>query len=145
VALYVETDGKWFNTKFETLGEDKRRERPETKTVDEINAASTDSDESTPDSDKNYTVAEANVDNPNYQNDSEYETVDVDEGQVYGTAEPEYESSPDLNPDGSIKTSESDAESDETDDVVTKRLSDLQLVLVGVVVFSLLAYIFYLI
>ena len=146
VALYVDTtDGKWFNTKFETLGEDKHRERPATKSVDEINAASTESDEPTPDPDKNYTVAEANADNPNYQNDSEYETVDVEEGQVYGTAEPQYASSPDVNPDGSIKTDESGAEPNKTDDVDTRRLSNSQLVIVGIVAFCLLAYVFYLI
>jgi len=91
---------------LETLGEDKHRERPETKSVAEINASSTEDDEPTPDPDKNYTVAKANADNPDYKNDSEYETVDVEEGQVYGTAEPEYASSPDVNPDGSIKTDE---------------------------------------
>ncbi len=146
VALYVDTtDGKWFNTQFETLGEDKRRERPETKSIAEINASSTEDDEPTPDPDKNYTVAEANADNPDYKNDSEYETVDVEEGQVYGTAEPQYASSPDVNPDGSIKTDESESESETGDDVDTKRLSDLQLVVVGVVVLSVLAYVFYLI
>ncbi|ATW88209.1 Cellobiohydrolase A (1,4-beta-cellobiosidase A) [Halohasta litchfieldiae] len=146
VSLYVDTtDGKWFNTQFETLGEDTHREQPETKSVAEINASSTEDDEPTPDPDKNYTVAEANDNNPNYQNDSEYETVDVEEGQVYGTAEPEYESSPDVNLDGSIKTDESGAELDEIDDVDTRWLSNGQLVIVGIVVFCLLAYIFYLI
>mgnify|MGYP005851814835 CR=1 FL=1 len=146
VALYVEgTDGKWFDTKFETLGEDKRRQQSETKSVDEINSSSSDNDEPTPDPDKNYTVAEANADNPAYQSDSEYETVDVEEEQMYGTAEPEYESSPDVDLDGSIKSE--DAEIEQRDDQVegTERLSNLQLVLVSVVVLCALGYVFYLI
>ncbi|MFD1643565.1 hypothetical protein [Halohasta litorea] len=140
MALYVDTtDGKWFNTKFETLGEDKHRERPATKFVDEINAASTESDEPTPDPDKNYTVAEANADNPNY------ETVNVSKDRVYRTAEPEYESSPDVNPDGSIKTDELAERVGADEDVDTRRLSNGQLAIAGIVVFCLLAYVFYLI
>jgi len=146
VALYFETtDRKWFNTEFETIGENKRRERPDTLSPEEINQSNTSDNEPTPDPDKNYTVAEANADNPNYQPDRKYETVDVDEGRVYGTAEPEYDSSPDLNPDGSIKTDGSEANPEADKDADTKRLSDHQLVIVGVVVFCALAYVFYLI
>ena len=146
VSLYVDTtDGKWFNTQFETLGEDKHRERPETKSVAEINASSTEDDEPTPDPDKNHTVAEANADNPDYKNDSEYETVDVGKDRVYGTTEPEYESSPDMNPDGSIKTDEPAEGVGADEDVDTGWLSNGQLLIVGIVAFCLLAYVFYLI
>ncbi len=146
VSLYIETtDGKWFNTEFETLGEDKHREQPETKSVDEINASSTEVDEPTPDPDKNYTVAEANADNPKYQSDKSYEAVEIGEDRVYGTAKPEYESSPDGNLDGSINTDEPEERTDVDEGVDTKWLSNVQLVIVGTVAFCLLAYVFYLI
>ena len=142
VALSIETsDSQWFNTKFESLGEDKRPNQDDTKPIEKYK---TDSSEPTPDPNKNYTVAEANADNPNYQTD-EYETVDVEEDRVYGSAEPEYKSSPDVNPDGSIKT-EDNIESqagNETD--VESQFSNLQLAAMGFVVLSVLAYLFYLI
>lgn len=146
VALYFEgTDGKWFDTKFETLGEDKHRQPSETKFVGETDSSSSDDDEPTPDPDKNYTVAEANADNPSYQSDSEYETVDVAEGQMYGTAEPEYESSPDVDLDGSIKSENAELEQGNDQLKGAERLSDLQLVIVSVVVLCTMGYIFYLI
>ena len=142
VALSIETsDGQWFNTKFESIDEGKRPNQDDTKPIEKYK---TERSEPTPDPNKNYTVAEANADNPNYQTD-DYETVDVGEDRTYGSAEPVYESSPDVNPDGSIKTKENTEPKTSNETDVESRFSNLQLAAMGFVVLSVAAYLFYLI